>query len=140
MPELGLLGAEIRACQPGGCNLERQRGRHRETVAFEPHELARVVGQQPHAPHTEFAQDLGADPVVPLVRLEPELLVGLDGVIALVLELVGPDLVRQTDAAAFLVQIQEDTPALCRNSLHGRGQLAATVAPGRMEHLAGQTA
>ena len=62
----------------------------------------------------EIAQHLDAHAVVPLVGLEAEPLVGFDRVEPLVLQFVGADLVRQADAAALLVEIQQDAAPLCR--------------------------
>ena len=56
----------------------------------------------------QLGQDLRADPVVALVGLEAQGLVGLDRVLALVLELVGHDLVDEADAAALLAQVEQD--------------------------------
>ena len=62
----------------------------------------------------EVAQDLRADAVVAPVLLEAELEVRLDRVAALVLQRVGAHLVRQADAAAFLVQVDAARP--CRSA------------------------
>src|SRR5574341_1921193 len=51
-----------------------------EPVAFDPDDLARVIRDQADVAEAEVDENLGADPVVPKVRLEPELEVRLDGV------------------------------------------------------------
>src|SRR5262249_25811026 len=109
------------------------------TVALDAHQLSRVVAEETHRPDTELPKDLHADPVVALVRLEPEPLVGLYGIEPFVLKLVGTNLVPQTDAAPLLVQVQKHAATLRRNSLHRRVQLCSAVAPDRMEHVSGQT-
>ena len=68
----------------------------------------------------EVAQDLRADAVVAQVLLEAELEVGLDRVAALVLQRVGADLVREADAAPFLVQVDEHAAPAPRRSAAGR--------------------
>ena len=66
------------------------------------------------------------------------MLVRLDGVEALILQLVGADLVGEPDAAPFLVQVEEHAAALGRDALHGPRQLGAAVATAGAEHVAGQ--
>src|SRR5262245_26984346 len=51
--------------------------------------LARIVGQQANAWNAKVAQDRGRQAEVPEVRLEPERMIGLDGIDAGVLQLVG---------------------------------------------------
>ena len=100
-PELVLLGLQVAPGVLRGGNFERHRFDDRQPVALDAHELARVVGQQPHRADAEVAQDLRADAVVALVGLEAEPLVGLDRVEALVLQLVGADLVRPARCPAL---------------------------------------
>ena len=78
-----------------------------EAEALEPAVLDRVVRHEAHGRDAEVDQHLGADAVLAAVDGEPLLQVGVDGVVALLLELVGPDLVAEADAAA-LVAAQVD--------------------------------
>ena len=55
----------------------------------------------------EIREDLIADCIVARVGREAELGVGLDGVEALLLELVGAQLVEQADAASFLSHVEQ---------------------------------
>src|SRR5579884_1591980 len=105
---------------------------------LEPHALRGVVGHEPHAPHAEVYQDLRADAVVAGVGREAQVDVGLDGVHAPVLQLVGADLVDQTDAAPLLPHVQDDAPPLACDARHGRVQLLAAIAAARAEHVARQ--
>ena len=66
-------------------------------------------------------QNLDAHAVVALIGLEAEALVGLDRVEPFVLQLVGADLVGEADAAAFLVEIEQDAAALPRRSIRIAG-------------------
>ena len=103
MAKLVLLRLHVAASELAlGRDLERHRLAHREAVSLQPDEFTRVIGQEPHGLHTEIPEDLGADAVVALIRLEPQLDVGLDRIEPLVLKLVGPNFVRQTNAPAFL--------------------------------------
>src|SRR5262245_38457967 len=107
MSELFLLYFEILAGGRRGGALERQRLGKRDSVSRQADEFAGVIGQQPHGMDTQAAKDLGADAVIALIRLEAEALVGLNGIEALVLERVSPQLVGQANAAPFLVEIQQ---------------------------------
>ncbi len=80
--------------------------------------------------HPEIGQDLGADAVVAEVGREAERLVGLDGVLALILQLVGADLVVQADPPPFLLEVHDDAALLGLD--HGQRLLqlrAAVTAP-----------
>src|SRR3954468_11314817 len=138
VPELFLLRPEVTGGRDRRRNLERQPFRDRQAVAFETDELPRVVREQPHAADAQILEDLHADPVVALVGLEPEALVGLDGVEALVLQLVGADLVGQADAAPLLVEVEEHAAAFGGDPCHRGVELRAAVAPRRVEDVPGQ--
>ena len=73
-----------------------------------------------------------------LVRLEAEVLVGVDRVEAAVLELVGAQLVDQADAAPFVRQVEEH--AVAGGAHHGERflQLRAAVAAQRAQQIAGE--
>ena len=60
-----------------------------QSVGFESNALDGVVRQQTYLAHSELAQDLCADAVLPLVGAEAQMHVGLHGVVALFLEFVG---------------------------------------------------
>src|SRR5262245_39746079 len=93
VPELLLLRAQVLQVLLVRLDLERDAVDDGEAVALDAGPLARVVGDEPHAAYAEVAQDLRADAVVAHVGRKAELLVGLDGVEALlVLERVGADL------------------------------------------------
>src|SRR5439155_17070835 len=83
-----------------------------QTVAFEPHHLARIVRDGPDRLEAEVEQDLRADAVITQIRLEAELLVGFDGVSAGVLELVGLQLVEQSDAPTLLIEVRDHAASL----------------------------
>src|SRR5262249_2225932 len=128
VPELFLLRLQISARRLVRRYLERDPFADRQAVAFDADQLARIVAQQPHRAHAELAENLHADAVVALIRLEAEALVRLHRVEALVLQLVGANLVREPDAASFLVQIEEHAAPLVRDLPHRRIELRAAVA------------
>src|SRR5260221_3241627 len=136
--ELFLLRLQVPPVRIGGRDLDGQAAHDLEAVAFEADELPRVVGEQTDLLHPELDQDLRADAVVALVGLEAERLVGLDRVLALVLELIGHQLVDETDAAPLLSQVQQDAPAGLADHLERLVQLVAAVAARGREDVAGQ--
>ena len=56
---------------------------------------------------TKLAEHLGGGAVVAFIGVEAEHLVGVEGVVAAVLELVVAQFVDQTDAAAFLREVEK---------------------------------
>src|SRR3712207_3330043 len=136
--ELLALGLEVAVVVAVGLHLKRHALGDLEPEAPEAHHLRQVVGQEPDALEAEVLEDLGPDAVVPEVGGEAELLVGLDGVHALVLEVVGLHLVEEPDAAALLLHVDDDPLALAGQKLHGRLELLAAVAAQRVERVAGE--
>mgnify|MGYP002063552401 CR=1 FL=1 len=100
MAHAGFLRVQIPGVLDVGFDLHRHPVGDFQIVAFQPHDLAGIVGHQTHAAHAQIPQDLRSDAVVPQVRREAQLLVGLDRVPTRLLQLVGEDLVGETDAAA----------------------------------------
>src|SRR6185312_2290386 len=67
-----------------------------------------------------------------------ELLVGLHGIEALILQLIGPEFRHQADAPAFLHFIEKNACAGLRDQRKRHFQLLAAVAAQRTEHVAGE--
>ena len=107
-----------------------------QSVGFEAHALDGIVGEEAHLVHAELAEYLRAHAVVPLVGVIAEVDVGVDGVIALLLELVGGDLGHESYAAALLIEVEHYALALPVDHLHGAVQLLAAVAAARTEDVA----
>ena len=59
--------------------------------------------------HPQVYQDLGSNAIPAKVGRESQVLVGLYGVQAVVLELVSSELVVQSNTAAFLAHVEKDT-------------------------------
>ena len=120
-----------------GLHLQRYALGDLQPEAPEAHDLGQVVGQKPDTREAEVLEDLGPDAVVAEVGGEAELLVGLDGVHALVLEVVGLHLVEEPDAAALLLHVDDDALAL-PGELHRRLELLAAVAAQGVQRVAGE--
>src|SRR5271168_768452 len=89
------LGAEVGDVLGVGRQLQRDPLGDVEAEALEPAVLDRVVGHEPHGGHAEVDQHLGSDAVLPAVDGKALLQVGVDGVMPLLLQLVGPDFVAE---------------------------------------------
>src|SRR5262249_30845536 len=137
--QLVLFGFEIFARALGGMDLQRNALDDLEAVAADRHVLGGVIRHQSHPANPEIPQDLAADSVVSDVGWESELLIGRDGVVPLVLQLVGFQLVDEADAPSLLKQIEKDSLAGLGDFLQSELELRATVAPERSKHVACQT-
>src|SRR4051794_348297 len=114
--------------------LERHAFDDLEPEAFEAAALRRVVGHQAHRRDAEVDEDLRADAVLPAVGGQSELQVGVDGVVALVLQSIGADLVADADAAPLVTtQVDDGAEVLLGHLLHRRRELRSAVATQRPE-------
>ena len=93
-------------------DLDRHLLDHGQPVAVEPADLLRVVREDADRRQAEVGEDLVADPVLARVRREAELEVRLDGVEAVLLQLVRAQLVQQADAAALLRHVEQHAALL----------------------------
>ena len=101
-------------------------------------ELRRVVGQEPHPRAAEHLQHANRDRVVALVVVEAQHRVGIDSVEAGILQLIGTELVDETETTAFLLQVENDAAARLLELGQRQAQLVAAVAASRAEHVPGQ--
>src|ERR1035437_6022307 len=138
MPELISFGREIALVLGVRGNDDRQLLDDGQPVAGDV-QLARVVGEQADGREPEIDENLVADPPLPLVRAEAELQVGLDRVVAALLQLVGLELVEQADAASLLRHVEENSTLLLRDAGERVVELLAAVAAKRVEGVAGQS-
>src|SRR5262249_32028480 len=111
VPELVFLGLEILARALRGVDFERHPLDDFEAVSADRHVLGRVVRHQTHTADTEVSQDLAADAVVADVGRKSELLIGGNGVVPLVLQLVGLQLVDEPDPSSLLKKVEKDSSA-----------------------------
>ena len=100
-----------------------------EPVTLESSVLRRVVGHEAHLGHPELHEDLGPDAVLPAIYGKPELDVGINGVPAVVLQVVGPQLVGEADATSLVAaQVHDDADALGSDPSDGGFELGTAVA------------
>ena len=136
--ELVALRVEIAPVLVVRLHLDRHLLDDLEAEALDPGRLLRVVRQDANRRQAEIGEDLVADPPVARIGGEAEGEVRLDGVEALLLELVGLQLVQQADPAPFLRHVEEHSSFLRSDSLQRELELLAAVAFERVEDVAGQ--
>ena len=106
MPELVSLGPQVVFGGFQGRHDARHAFHHAHPSALQRLELFRIVRHQPHRAQAEESQDGSRQLVAAQVGLETELLIGLHGVGALVLQFIGAQLVEQADnifSGGFLI-------------------------------------
>src|SRR5919206_4774563 len=111
MPAAPSLGLEIGAVVRIGAGPQRDLLDDPDACGFEALHLAGVVGEQPHFLLAELRQHGGRDREVALVVAEAETHIGIDRVEALVLKRISAKLVDEADAATFLAQVEQYSPA-----------------------------
>ncbi len=104
MTHLLALGHEVALVALGGGNLDRHALDHLEAVPLDAHDLLRIVREDAQTLRAEVDQDLRADAVVAQIGLEAQDVVGLDRVLALVLQLVRAKLIQEPDPPPFLAR------------------------------------
>ena len=101
---------------------------HFETVPLQADNLLGVVCEKPELPYAKVEKDLCAEPVIAQIAGIAEFGIRLDGVKALLLQLVGMNFCRQPDAASFLTHVNQDAIAFLLD-LSKRGmQLISAIA------------
>src|SRR4051812_10469548 len=138
MSELVLFGEEILLSIARGRDFDTNALYYFNTCLLKCGNLSRVIGHEPETRHSQVAQDLDAECVVSQVRFESQVVIRLYRVHASVLKLIGPQLVDQSNAAAFLQLINQYSVAFLRDRLQGEFQLLATITAARLENVSGQ--
>lgn len=109
---------------------------HHDALGRERRDLFGIVRQEPDGFVSEERQHARGNCVKALVRLETQSLVGLDRIESLVLQAIRPELVDQSDAAAFLGEIKQNTSPCRGNRLDRAAQLRAAIAFQRPQKIA----
>src|SRR5437867_6263121 len=112
---------------------------HLDSVKLQILQLIRIVRQKLDRFHVKRHQHVCCNVVVSFVRLEAHLLVRLNGVETCILQLVGFDLVDETDSPAFLPQIENYPPFHLADSREGLLKLLSAVATQRADSIACKT-
>ena len=128
MPHAVSLGLEITLIVLVWHNFDRYIFYDFQIVCFETYALYRIVGEQTHFVYTEMTEHLCTATIVALVWLETEMGIGVNGIVAFFLKLVGCNLVHQTDAASFLLHVDNNSLSSLVYHLHGFVKLLTAVA------------
>jgi hypothetical protein len=128
MPQF--IGLRLEIALIMGIGLDRQRDplHDLQAVPLQSRHFLGVVGHKADLFQSQVGHNLRPDPVIAQIGFEPQHLIRLHGVCALLLEFIGADLVQQPDAAPLLFQIDQRSPARLRDLLHRQMQLTAAVA------------
>ncbi len=111
---------------------------HLDACGFEGCHFFRVVGDEADGGDAEVLEDGSGKFKGAEVSGIAELVVGLDGVQALILQLVRAELGHEADATAFLLLVEEDARALVGDALEREVELIVAVATERVEDVAGE--
>src|SRR5579859_2799322 len=110
-----------------------------EPISQQAGPLAGIIADQPELGDPQVTQDLRPDAIIALVHRETQMDISFHRIHPLLLQLVGPQLVQQTDAPAFLVHIKNDPLPLFLHQPHGLMELLATVAAERTQDISRET-
>ena len=133
--DLGLQVVGILRRHLGG---QRHAGADRHPMLLQALDFERIVGQQTDGRDGQVFENLRRHGVITLVGLVTEEEVGVNRIIALVLEIIRPQLVGQADSPSLLTQIDNDAGPLLGDPLHGAVQLGAAVAAQGAQYVAGE--
>ena len=101
--------------------------KHTYIVLRERIDLLRIIGQQAHRPDVQVTQDLDSILICSQIGRESKLAVRGNGVQPAVLQGVCLNLVEQTDSAALLAEIDDDSDTLGLDVLQSRFELLSTI-------------
>ena len=135
VPHLVALRLEVIPVLGVGLDLDRLLRDDGEPEAGDAGDLLRIVREHANGREPEVGEDLRADAVLAGVGGEAEPEVRLDGVEALLLELVGAKLVQQADASALLREVEDDAEAFGLDPAQRPVELLAAVAALRVEDV-----
>jgi hypothetical protein len=128
MAELLFLGPEVVFGRFHGRDDARNPFGDMNTVLFERLDLLRIIGHKAHRGETKKPQNRGGQFISAQVGVETQLLIRFHGVGAMVLQLVGAQLIEQTDSAAFLIFVDKQSPALLTDRLEREFKLEPAIA------------
>ena len=101
-------------------------------------EFGRVIREQNNARAFKHFKHARGDTVVALVVVETEGGIGVDGIQAVILQLIGTHLVGKTNAAAFLCQVEDNASTEVLQTCNREPKLIAAVTAPRPEYIARQ--
>ena len=136
MPHFGFFCFEVFAGDFRNARLAGHAFDDLDAGFFELADFFGIVRKQADFLCAEFFEDFRWKFVFAGVRGKTESFVGFDRVHALILQLIGAQLVHQADAAAFLRKIKQHTARRFRNFFERKFKLRAAIAAKGIEHVA----
>lgn len=138
MAELFFLGLHVERGDLSGVHDNGYALDHPDACCLDRGDFVRVIREQAHRFYAERFQNVTMDGKVPQIGLKAKLLVRFHGIRAVVLKLVGPDLVHQADTAPFFLLIDHHAPAFFGDPAKRHFELGPAIAAETVEHVAGQ--
>src|SRR6476661_8470260 len=129
VPELRLFCLEIFFVVRIGFSPDRHLLDHFQTVALQTHNFLRIIGEEPELPHAQIEKNLSAEPVITQISCVSEFRVGLYGVESFLLQLISVDFCRQSDTAALLSHVNQNSLSFLLYLPQCRVQLISAIAP-----------
>jgi hypothetical protein len=122
-----------------GFDFDRDALDNLKTGFFQRHQLIGVIRHYAHFAESQIKQNFRALLVLSGVNGKSEFLVGFDRIRAVVLKRVSSDFVDNSDAASFLLLIDDCAASFGFNQLHRLLQLQTAIAFYRTEDITRQT-
>src|SRR5579885_1933481 len=138
MSHLLALDTQVAVVRRGRRSGRRNALGHANSRLLERLDLRRVVGDEPDFLHSKLFQNGARQLVGAKIRFKAELLIGFHRVRAPILKLIGPELVQQANAAAFLMFVNQQAAALFGDRFQRELQLGAAIAAQAVKDVAGQ--
>ena len=140
MPKFCFLGSQVALVGLLRDDLDGNALHDLQPISVDADDFARVVRHEPDVAKTKIHKDLSAYPVIAQVGFEPQLQVSFDGITPRVLQLIGFDLVQQSDPAALLVEVEQHTAPFLVDHLHRPVELIPAVTTKGTKHIGRQAA
>jgi hypothetical protein len=138
VPEFFFFCLEVLFSVRAGLDFARDSLDHFDSGALQRFDLLGIIREQSHLAHPKSFEHLPGQGKVALVGFETEALVGLDGVETRILQLIRLQFRHQTNAAAFLLFVNQDARTLVPNHSQCHFKLLPAVAAQRVKHIAGE--
>jgi hypothetical protein len=97
-----------------------------------------IIRHQTNRVHAKVAQDGSRELITAEVAFESEPFVGFHGIGAVILKLIGAELVHKSDAAAFLQFVNDEAAAFAGDFGEGDFELRAAIAAEAVEDVSGE--
>ena len=139
MTQLLFFRLQIISTEASGRHLNRHHSGHLNAGPFKSLHLVRVIGKEANPEETKVLEDLSTSRIISLIVSKTQLSIGLNGIGALVLKFVSPELIQNSDATSFFRMIDNCTVACPLDSTHGHFKLITAITTKGRKHIPGQT-